>query len=461
MIQIRLIVSAIFVCAVLLGAQTGLQNLRVSGESTNSPGLSITIGGSFMLTGTFTAFPGERLDQFVTRIFAQGKAERLAAITNPAQKEEILKELQKYSKRDITLKRSAGQTIKIDLEKYHLNGDFANNPYLQHDDFIFFPPFDLERNFFSITGAVNNPGKMQFVQGDKLQDAIAFAFGIDPAYERIDKVVISRLDLNGEKETLLNFSVDDNPELQRGDRIVISAFRSEKKDFRVRILGEVNKPGYIPISRSGTTLRDVIERAGGFTSKADLTRAELLRGANVFKSSYFTEEFEALLMNRMADITPEDSPSFYADNKLRVVRGNGLIDFVGLMSDTSSSGKFLLQDEDYIFIPEKIDLVYVFGHVNNPGYVPYTAAKGYDYYLSKAGGKGQNPKPEIYVIKGKSRSWAVVNPEKPPVIEPGDYIWIPKEPARTFEYYLSRITAVSGVISATATILLLIVQLTK
>jgi hypothetical protein len=36
-----------------------------------------------------------------------------------------------------------------------------------------------------------------------------------------------------------------------------------------------------------------------------LNRAELIRGANVFKSPVFNEEFEKLLMQRMADIPPK------------------------------------------------------------------------------------------------------------------------------------------------------------
>ena len=40
-----------------------------------------------------------------------------------------------------------------------LNGDFTNNPYLKNDDVIIFPQPDLEHNSFTVSGAVNNPGK--------------------------------------------------------------------------------------------------------------------------------------------------------------------------------------------------------------------------------------------------------------------------------------------------------------
>jgi protein involved in polysaccharide export with SLBB domain len=330
-----------------------------------------------------------------------------------------------------------------------------------HDDYLFFPPLDLIHNFVSIVGAVNKETKFQFVEGDHLSDAVELALGYDPAYEGIKKITISRLSINGETEERLEFTSSEDPLLRRGDRIRVTAGESNRKDFRVYVDGEVRSPGFIPITKSKTTLRDVIILAGGFTDKADLSKAELLRGANVFRSTFFTEEFEELMMNRMADITPEDSTTFFIDNRLRFARGNGTVDFTQLFSDSSDAGNFIVRPDDYISIPEKLDLVYVFGHVNSPGYLSYVPSQGYQYYLQKAGGIGQNPKGEIYLIKGKSRTWFLIDPEHPPKIEAGDYLWVPKQPARTFEYYLSRTTAISGIVSAVATILLLVVQLTK
>ena len=163
----------------------------------------------------------------------------------------------------------------------------------------------------------------------------------------------------------------------------------------------------------------------------------------------------------MSDIAPEDSTSLIIDNKLRFIRGNGVINFNNVFDTTSLASKFIVRDYDYIYVPERLNLVYVFGQVYNPGYVEYKENEQIDYYLSKAGGRGQNAKEETYLIKGKTRSWTKAEEEVKLNIEPGDYIWVPKEPKRTFSYYLDRTVAISSVVSAVATILLLIIQIPK
>jgi hypothetical protein len=40
-------------------------------------------------------------------------------------------------------------------------------------------------------------------------------------------------------------------------------------------------------------------------------------------------------------------------------------------------------------------------------------------------------------------------------IEPGDYIWIPKDVPRNFDYYLTRTAQIAAVIGAVATVVLL------
>ncbi|MDP4192644.1 MAG: hypothetical protein Q8858_13845, partial [Bacteroidota bacterium] len=61
-----------------------------SGTSTNlssssllSTGISVTVGGSFVVNGTFPASPLERVDQFVTRIFASYQTQKLTSQNLP------------------------------------------------------------------------------------------------------------------------------------------------------------------------------------------------------------------------------------------------------------------------------------------------------------------------------------------------------------------------------------------
>ena len=166
----------------------------------------------------------------------------------------------------------------------------------------------------------------------------------------------------------ISVNINDDYPLERGDRIRILADETQKKDFKVTIIGEVKMPGEIPIKKDSTTLYEAIKKAGGFTTEADLNRAQLIRGANAFNSLIFSKQIEQLQMLRMSTLKYEDSVYFNIDEQLRLLRGNGNVDFTKLEDKNFTDTLFLLRDGDVIYIPPKIDLVYVFGQVNNPGY---------------------------------------------------------------------------------------------
>ena len=343
--------------------------------------ISVTIGGKFIVNGSFPASMTERVDQFVTRIYNLAKENSLSIAQDLATVNEINKNLEEeYAIRGLLLKNVNGEERKIDLAKFRVNGDFINNPYLKNDDVIIFPAVDLERNFIRIIGAVNNPGKFMFVEGDKLSDAIELAQGLNKSYDNINKIIIYRLNFGGSEQDSIIIGINEDVPLMRGDRIVVAAEENKRQDYKVNVIGEVLHPGFIPITNNKTTIKDVIQMAGGFTSQADLYRSEIIRGANAFESLIFTEQSEKLQMARMSTLIENDSLYFQIDEKLRFLRGNGLVDFTKLSNDEFDDGKFIVQNYDVIYIPAKINLVYVYGQVNKAGYINYSADKNYDYY---------------------------------------------------------------------------------
>ncbi len=467
---IKLAVLLLLMCQISFGQSLDLN----SGSYSNMAALniiSVTIGGSFIVNGTFPASQTERVDQFITRIYNESKVATLTAVKDQNMFNRLKSEIESFAKRDILLKRFDGEEIRLDLERFRLTGDFSLNPYLKNGDVIIFPVLDLDKNFIEITGAVNKelfvnqyskrPLQIQYVEGDKLSDALLFAQGINPAYDNVTRAEISRLSYNGLTEEVIEVNIADDFELKVGDRIRIIADETQKRNFRVKIEGEVNKPGYIYITKDNTSIREVIKKAGGFKENAGLNRAELIRGSNVYNSPLFSQEFETIMMQRMSNIDLEDSVSFLIDNKLRYSRGNLTIDFEKLFDDNFPDGDFIVKDNDYIFVPEKIDLIYVYGQVANPGYIEYSNGKDVYYYIDKAGGIGTTAKDEIYLIEGTTRSWIEVEEDEEYNIAPGDFIWIPKDPPRDFDYYLSRVGNIAGIVGGIATVVLLLIQVGK
>ena len=473
----------VFVCfASLLFAQDDNQQLSKQSNLSMFQPITVTIGGDFIVTGSFTAYRSERLDHFITKVFTEAESNMRSGLNQIDMIKKVTSQIEKYAKRDITLKHRNGETVKIDLLKFHLTGDMSNNPYLMDDDVIIFPSYDDERSVVEISGAVNKPTKFQFVDGDKLSDAILFAGGINPAYDNVTTAEISRLSNDGNKENIIDVPIKDDYKLQIGDRIRVLFKDNNKKTYKALVLGEVRTPGYVYLTKDNTTIKDVIAKAGGFTDKAWLERSELLRGTsevNVLKMKAIRDEFEKdrnfntiltekylndvfieqMKMLRMNDMYMEDSAAVAVDNTLRVLQSKSIIDFTKINSDTTTESKYVVQDGDIIVIPQREDLVYVFGQVRNPGYVEYVPQKSDKYYINKAGGLGERAESEVKIIKGGSYAWITADSDSK--IDPGDFIYVPKNVPKPFEYYMRTLGYVSTVVTAVATVILIVVQAKK
>ena len=79
---------------------------------------------------------------------------------------------------------------------------------------------------------------------------------------------ISRLSYDGNTQTIEMVAIKNNIPLQRGDRLRFIAKENQRRNFSVSVLGEVNSPGSIPITKDNTNLYEVIKLAGGFTLNA-------------------------------------------------------------------------------------------------------------------------------------------------------------------------------------------------
>ena len=441
--------------------------------------ISVTIGGNFPVTGSFPALMTERVDEFVTRMYAEAVDLTLKVTTDPEIYRKLKQELGNFALRGIKLKRTNGEEIEIDLQKFRINGDFSNNPYLKNDDVIVFPTYDISNNYFSIYGAVNNPGTFFYVEGDDLGDALELADGINPAYKSVDSIEVYRLAYDGQTQNIFKKPIDENISLQRGDRVRFLAQETQKKNFTVNVLGEVNIPGIIPITKNNTTLYEVMQLCGGFTSKASLKRARvysrnslamLLEQQYNIKLSEQPEledprfrntilNLELALMYRMSNVISEDSNYFNLENQLRVLTEGSSLDFRKIEDPNSDIAKYKLQNGDVIIIPPIQNSVYVFGQVLRPGYVTFIEGKDFSFYVNEASGLGElAEEDEIMVIKGGSRAW--ISPIREQVlIEEGDYIYVPKENLRSFRSYVFEYSVYISLLASIAAILLSIVTI--
>lgn len=443
-----------------------------SGTISNGILISVTIGGEFIVNGTFDALPAQRVDHFITKVFNEAKEKTLSVTNEYEYSLRLLDELNEYSQRNILIKRSDGSELKVDLEKFRLTGDFSCNPYLNDEDIIIFPKKNIEKDFISIAGAVKRPITFQFSEGDKLSDALMFALGLSESYENVNKAEISRLSYDGQTEERILVNLDASFDLQRGDRIKILGKEIFQESYKVLVIGEVNNPGFVFITKNNSTINEVIEKASGFTNSAWLKNVQLVSGKNAellinkkdLLQKGYSEferivEYENNIIGRMSNIGQEDSLYFKIENELRVYNGGNVLDFSKPENDIQKN--LIVQDGDVIIVPKFENVVNVFGQIPKTGKYEFKKGEDYLYYVKLAGGFGEFAQDgDVMLVKGDSKNW-IPACDSEAEIEPGDYIWIPKEPIRNFNFYLSRISSIAGIIGSIATVILLFTQLGK
>jgi polysaccharide biosynthesis/export protein len=366
------------------------------------------------------------------------------------------------SLRHIILIHRNGDTVRVDIPKFYATRESKYNPFLVDGDIIIVPGKSLSMNFVSIHGAVNMPGRYEFVDGDNLLGLISIAQGLSETTER-RKATIYRTESGGEHsqelavdlESVLTGKSPDVP-LQRGDRILIP-FRVEKRrDYFVTIGGEVVSPGVYPISRETTKLSLIIKAAGGITDRALLNSSVVWRKADRITIPDISQleytnvaQLEYTKYLRAHQFGMIDSNYFFLD--LKEGREPVVVNFRDLLAGKDSTYDVTLHHEDFIYIASNEHSVLVQGQVGEPGFVAFVPGADYRYYIRKAGDYQEYAdKGEVRIIKGGSFSWYEPGDTQ---IESGDRIWVPKLTKKNFQYYFNYARDVMGVLISVATLI--------
>ncbi|MBK7867511.1 MAG: SLBB domain-containing protein [Ignavibacteriales bacterium] len=436
--------------------------------------LSISVVGNPTLSGSYPAAPSERIDQFLTRVMYNAGAGKTTICL-----------------RNIKVKRASGEMINIDIQKFRINGDINQNPYLRNDDIIVMPVADFEAIYYEIEGAVNNSGRYHFIDGDNLQDAIYYALGTNKAFEGFDSTTIYRVSYDRSKVEKIRVATTSNTRLQNRDRIVVGDEQPFMDEFKILVIGEVNRPGYVPFGRKQQTLKEAIELAGGLTPTASLNNIRLLKSKNlpssVIRAYYgvdaprekidmqedknvvdiqkFMSELsmlDFLNLYRLSGLNERDTSYLRLEAQLNFYNNSQLIDLT-VKNDTLRNfyENYRIQMGDIIVIssiPIGINMV---GQVPYPGWIPYTKGMDVQYYIRQAGGLNEYANvDDIMIIKGNTKQWHAVEGYNGQ-LEPGDYIYIPKEVQRSFWSYLGDTAMVLGIVGNLATLAILFINVMK
>ncbi len=192
----------------------------------------------------------------------------------------------------------------------------------------------------------------------------------------------------------------------------------------VSIRGQVKNPGIYPITYGTTRLKDVVSDAGGFTSKAYLPLAYIIRRQDKI-DAYVDHRREYYTAFQYSDLTIEDTSRFSIDMMLK--KPIVSCDFAKAFFENSEIDNVLLRDGDVIVVPDNPGYVYVYGQVNHPGYVEFREGQNMEWYIEKAGGYAKGAtKNRARIIRGKSRVWTEGDSET--FVLAGDEVYVPRPP---------------------------------
>ena len=337
------------------------------------------------------------------------------------------------SLREINLLRDNIIVESLDVYDLLIGGQYNLKKRLRSGDVVF---IEARKNIITIDGAINRPAKYEALDGQKLISIIEYANGINRIAD-LKNISLERL-VDGLLKTIpvLNDSYFEAINVQDGDSIYVREYPYRQ----AKISGSVLKPGSYTMA-AGATINDLILKAGGYTD-------------NAYK-------FGAIYLNEDAKLINEQSKEIlyqeFLDNIIAISQQNigGYFDLTPIvkltaeMRNTAPNGRVVIdllnessidlyniKEGDELFVPERNNVVYVYGEISTEGAVMYSDSQDVEYFVEKSGGyKKFADNESIYILhpNGESqlyrskRSIFERSPKSEIRIYPGSIIFVPKE----------------------------------
>jgi protein involved in polysaccharide export with SLBB domain len=357
--------------------------------------------------------------------------------------------------RQISLRRQGQPPSAFDLYDLLVKGDRQGDRVLQPDDVIHVGPVGPQ---VALIGSVNAPSIFEIKPGELVRDVLQMAGGFSPVGDT-KRLTLERL---SEREQLkvVEWPLPDNETraLSQGDVLravsVVAAANSQlRQNKRVRVEGEVAKPGLYVIS-AGQTLADALRAAGGLTTAAYLFGTELEReSVRVGQQENYdralrdveTEFARATATQRTSNAEEAAAQGSRGTStarlieRLRAVRPSGRV-VLELAVDATELPPLLLEDGDRLYVPARPNTVGVFGSVFSVGSYLHTVQRSLGDYLQLAGGPTRGAdRDSIFVIRAngtvisesQTSGWFSTGKLRGTAALPGDTLFVPEELNKT------------------------------
>ena len=350
-----------------------------------------------------------------------------------------------------------------------LNGEAAANITLKREDVVtVYSILDFRDEFkITIDGEIKKPGEYTYYENITLNDALVLAGGLTGSASK--RVEIARMiqseeidDSNPNKVTLFNIEIAANNneqaknfELRPFDVINIRRMAVYEKPEMVTVTGAVHYTGKYVLANKKERIYDVIQRAGGLTSVANLDGVKIKRPIQAKQ----IEDLENVSLN----LGKKDSIQNKLEKKLKedLKFATIPVDWRTIAKNPKSHTNVTLFPGDEIEVVAFNEGVKITGNVLLTSEIPFDARKGFRYYVNAAGGvdaKGWKKKAYIIYPNGKaSVAHSFMFVKSYPRVVPGSQIVIPEKPEMK-KMSTGEFVSIGGVIASLAGVIFAIMR---
>jgi protein involved in polysaccharide export with SLBB domain len=412
----------------------------------------IQIEGAVFRPNTYSLYEGMRISNLV----AQAEGLKEDAYTNRAR---ILR-----LKSDLTT-----EIVQVNLAKA-LAGEPDSDILLKKEDVVtIYSILDFKEEYkITIDGEIKKPGVYEYHDNLSLNDLLIQAGGLTGSASK--RVEIARMIKSEEidntssiKAQLFNLEINatnneqsKNFVLEPFDVINIRKMAVYEKPQEVYISGAVNYVGKYVLIHKKEKIYDIIKRAGGLTSLADLNGVKIKRPIQAKQ----IENIENVNLNlgKKDSIQKKITKKLKEDLKFSTIP----VDWKKIVSDPSSHANITLFEGDEIEVATYSGSVKVTGNVLLNSEIPYERGKGFKYYIDAVGGsdaKGWMKKAYIIYPNGKaavSNSFLFIRSY--PQVLPGSQIVVPEKP-ETKKASTGEIIGISSALASLAGVVIAILKL--
>lgn len=234
------------------------------------------------------------------------------------------------SLRDIKVIRSGEVVVEGDLYDFLITGDSKMDVSLRDGDMIHVAPL---KGTVLIAGRVRRPMRYETKPGETIADLIAMAGGFTSTANR-ESVFVDRL-REGSNHKVFTVKAEDFDtfEVLGNDRITVDGSINDRYNNRVTIEGAVYHEGDYAISSQLSTIRELIEAAGGLRDNAFLNRAIIYREKPDWTSEMVSVDLDGLMKGTAADIALRNNDRFVV-SAIDSIRQEQTVSVYGAVGET-------------------------------------------------------------------------------------------------------------------------------